>query len=103
MNDSCVIQKISGINDGDESMINVSMADVSVDQGRDALDESSMIVAMGVVDTSMAGLSETSAGDVQKVTSKGSDGEVKRAGNDVSQDLGNTSMAGLSDYSMGDV
>ena len=58
-----VIQRVSN-NDGDESMADVSMADYSVDEGRDALNESSVVVAVGAVNTSMAGLSETSGGDV---------------------------------------
>ena len=62
----------------------------------------------------MAGISDSSAGRVQKVSSGVSDGgsmysgngddvQVKRAGHDVTQDMGNTSMAGLSDMSMGDI
>ena len=76
----CDIKKVGGSN-LDDSMADVSMADYSVDEGRDNLNESSVVVNMGAVNTSMAGLSETSGGDVQKVvTSKGSDGDVKRAG-----------------------
>lgn len=75
-----VINRVSNSN-LDDSMADVSMADDSVDEGRDALNESSVIVAVGAADTSMAGISEASGGDVQKVpTSKESDGDVKRTG-----------------------
>ena len=58
MDDSIVIERKSN-NDADDSMADVSMADY------DALNESSVVVAVGAVNTSMAGLSETSGGDVQ--------------------------------------
>ena len=87
-----VIKRISGISEDDTSMADVSMADVSVDNG---LNDSSMVMAMGPANTSMAGLSDMSGGEVQKVTAKESDGGsmysgtaddvvVKRAGNEVS-------------------
>ena len=80
MDESVVINRVSNSN-LDDSMADVSMADDSVDEGRDALNESSVIVAVGAADTSMAGISEASGGDVQKVlTSKESDGDVKRTG-----------------------
>ena len=109
MNDSVVINRV-GSNDADDSLADVSMADVSMM----SLNDTSQMMATVQQNTSMAGISDSSAGGVKKVTSGASDGgsmysgtgddvQIKRAGNDVTQDMGNTSMAGLSDMSVGDI
>ena len=104
---------MSNTSDNDDNLADVSMADVSMTDAVNVLNDSSSQV--NATNTSMAGLSDGSNGQMQRVTSKESDGGsmysgtgddvvVKKAGgNEVSQDMGNTSMAGLSDMSMGDI
>ena len=113
MNSSIIINRVSSNSEQDDNLADVSMADVSMTDAVNVLNDSSNQI--NATNTSMAGLSDSSAGQMQRVTSKESDGGsmysgngedvvVKRAGgNEVSQDMGNTSMAGLSDYSMGDI
>ena len=114
-NNSIMINRVSsGAGDQDDNLADVSMADVSMTDAVNVLNDSSS--QLNANNTSMAGLSDSSAGQMQRVASKESDGGsmysgngddvvVKRTagGNEVSQDMGNTSMAGLSDMSMGDI
>ena len=106
--ESTVIRSISTGDTGDDALADTSMADVSM---MSLNDDSQMMGVNNAGNTS--GFSDSSAGGVQKIRGDISDGgsmysgtgddvQVKRGGNDVSQDM-NNSMAGLSDMSMGDI